>query len=497
MMRSSICALAAVVACTLGFGAHAVVRLEGATANALQVSESGIGHFLIVPYFNTQGGNALLLSLINTDEVNGKVVKLRFRSARNADTLFDFQVFLTPGDMWTANVSQNAAGLSFITTVDTSCTKPAKTVINATAFQTGRLNPSSTATAQAVETREGYIEIVTMADVPPSDLGLYPLIALNNGVIPCANAHGNTAWTALDVNRAGLSDYASLGMQPPSSGLAANWTIMNVPKALSWSGSAFAFEARKNGKAALGSLAYFPQTSTALTNAGAYSADPLFALVKSRLPARMSDLPDISTPYVSTTSDPNQQAIALTDLLEVTTVANEFWTDSGIAAATDWMFSMPTRRFLQGTDYGAAGRPEIVLNSAMNLPQTTPSWLDFDVSRECLLEPQRTVRDRNGVQSKEGDTKDGRINFLCGATTLLRVQNMANHDMGVLASSIGQVGERTTDINNGWMALRHGGLRGTGIPVIGQAFVRAFNPNVAPGTAGNFSVTWPHRLLKN
>ena len=129
MMRTTICALAAAVACAVGFNAQAVVKLEGATANTLQVSESGAGHFLVVPYFTTQSGNALLLSLINMDEFNGKAVKLRFRSARNADTLYDFQVFLAPGDMWTANVSQNGAGLSYLTTTDASCTKPAKSVI--------------------------------------------------------------------------------------------------------------------------------------------------------------------------------------------------------------------------------------------------------------------------------------------------------------------------------------------------------------------------------
>ncbi|QIL83285.1 hypothetical protein G7047_27585 [Diaphorobacter sp. HDW4A] len=118
MMKKSIFALAVATVCAWsGMDAQAVVKLEGAMANGLQISESGVGHFLIVPYFTTQSGNAMLLSLINMDEVNGKAVKLRFRSARNADTLFDFQVFLAPGDMWTANVSQNGAGLSFLTTI--------------------------------------------------------------------------------------------------------------------------------------------------------------------------------------------------------------------------------------------------------------------------------------------------------------------------------------------------------------------------------------------
>ncbi|QIL71480.1 hypothetical protein G7048_14625 [Diaphorobacter sp. HDW4B] len=496
-MRKSICALAAVAACTLGFNAQAVVKLEGATANALEVSESGAGHFLVVPYFTTQSGNALLFSLVNMDEVNGKAVKMRFRSARNADTLFDFQVFLAPGDMWTANVSQNSAGLSFLTTADTSCTKPAKSSLNSTPFQTERLNSKRTAAARADETREGYIEIVTMADIPPSDKGLYPLIAANAGTARCANASGNATWTALDSNRAGLSDYVALGMQPPSSGLTANWTIINVPKALSWSGSAFALEARKGGVAALGNLAYFPQVSTTLSNAGTYSADPLFASAKPRLAAKMSELPDISTPYVSATTDPNQQAKALTSLLEVTTVANEFWTDAGIVAATDWLFSMPTRRFMLGVDYSAGSSAALVYNSAMGVSQDTLSLSYWDGESVCDIEPVRSVRDRNGVKSTWADTKEARFNFLCGATSLYSLRSIANKDSGVLGSSVGDGSERSIDISNGWMATSLESLDGKGLPVIGQAFVRAFNPSVAPGTAGNFSVTWPHRLLKN
>ncbi|QIL71478.1 hypothetical protein G7048_14615 [Diaphorobacter sp. HDW4B] len=490
-------ALAVAAACVLSLNAQAVTKLEGATANTLQVSESGAGHFLIVPYFTTQSGNALLLSLINMDEVNGKAVKLRFRSARNADTLFDFQVFLAPGDMWTGNVSQNGNGLSYLTTSDASCSKPGRASINATPFKTGRLNPKASAAARADETREGYIEIVTMADIPPSSSGLFPLITLENEIPGCEFATSSALWSALDVNKTGLADYAAMGMQPPSTGLTANWTIMNVPKALSWSGAAFALEARRDGRAARGNLAYFPQSTSILSNVGTYTADPLFAASSLRLVGRMNDLPDISTPYVAGVSNPSQQAKALTSLLEVPTVSNEFWTDAGIAAETEWLFSMPTRRFIVGIDYSAEGMLDPVVNSALGATEDS-SWISMPSDwTACLDEPSRTVRDRSGVRPDSVETQEIRINFLCGATTLYPVRSHPDTDGGVLSSSSAPGNVRTVDVTNGWMSLRHGGWTGNGMPVIGQAFVRAFNPNVAPGTAGNFSVTWPHRLLKN
>ncbi|QIL83286.1 hypothetical protein G7047_27590 [Diaphorobacter sp. HDW4A] len=47
------------------------------------------------------------------------------------------------------------------------------------------------------------------------------------------------------------------------------------------------------------------------------------------------------------------------------------------------------------------------------------------------------------------------------------------------------------------MKVKIWGGQGNGMPLVGQAFVRAFNPNVSPGTAGNFSVSWPHRLFRD
>ena len=506
-------ALAVAAACALGFNAQAVTKLEGATANTLQVSESGAGHFLIVPYFTTQSGNALLLSLINMDEVNGKAVKLRFRSARNADTLFDFQVFLAPGDMWTGNVSQNGNGLSYLTTSDASCSKPAKSVINATAFQTGRLDQNITAEERARETREGYVEIVTMADIPPSASGLFPLIDLNDGVARCSNLASNTAWTALDMNRAGLSDYTALGMQPPSSGLTANWTIMNVPRALSWSGSALAIEARSNGKAALGHLAVFPQSTASVSSASTYSADPLFAGTSAAVVARMTDLPDISTPYLVGVSQANQQAAQLADLLAVRTVKNEFWTEPSIDAATDWVFSMPTRRFAVGQQYATArteGR--WLVNKQVDRyfvdADAAESWPTSQMSSDpltfphgyCQIEPERSINDRETRYSANPAWSELlmlHVDFLCNAASVRNVDSPFSNSVGALHPGTRASLERGVLVANGWMKLDIWGGQGNGIPLVGHAFVRASNPNATPGVAGNYSVVWPHRLFKD
>ena len=51
--------------------------------------------------------------------------------------------------------------------------------------------------------------------------------------------------------------------------------------------------------------------------------------------------------------------------------------------------------------------------------------------------------------------------------------------------------------SNGWMLLNTpGAVAANGLPVLGQAFVSAFNPSVAEGTAGNFNVGWSHRFVR-
>lgn len=123
-----------------------------AQADGLALTTTGAGHILVVPYFTTQGTNTTLLNLTNTDTVNGKAVKLRFRGAANSDDIFDITVYLSPGDMWSANVSASGE-LSALTTSDTSCTLPSIADIKAAGglFKTGRVNPTNS----NAETREG------------------------------------------------------------------------------------------------------------------------------------------------------------------------------------------------------------------------------------------------------------------------------------------------------------------------------------------------------
>ena len=140
-----------------------------AAAGDVSVNPNGDGHILLVPYYTVQDGNVTAFNIVNTDTKNGKAVKVRFRGASNSDDVLDFQVFLSPGDVWTAAVTADANGLAQLVTADNSCTLPKIELNTPVPFIKDRLTKAGWTDADKnAQTREGYIEILNMADIDPA-----------------------------------------------------------------------------------------------------------------------------------------------------------------------------------------------------------------------------------------------------------------------------------------------------------------------------------------
>jgi len=522
-MRKNVLALS-LAAMGLGFvgGAHAITDAPaGATLGSdLQLSKSGTGHMAVVPYFTTQNGNSTLLSIVNTDSAKGKAVKVRFRGAANSDDVFDFQVFLSPNDVWTANISKNADGLSYLTTTDTSCTKPAKAVLNSTPFITTRLDPNATAEARAAGTREGYVEIFNMADITNTAAAdLFDLIKHPaNGAPKCADTATNTAWTAINTDKAvaGYAD-AAIGLTPPTTGLMANWTIINVPKALSWNGDATAIEAvvAASGVVAgtTGNMVYFPQVNAAPAGALAnYTSDPL--LISTRVTAGQYDLPDMSTPYTAAAATAAAQVQTLTEAIATTAVMNEYVTDSSISAATDWVFSMPTRRYAAAVDYTSvadATKPEAVYaNATAAVPGAgvgnyfLPANTKLSGNQLCVTGITYALTTFDREENAPGSPDDvvvspatpGAPAMFCGEASVISFNNGSTTQSGVLSASVA-LKDLDSPFVDGWAKLVTPSATGTfGLPILGQSFVSAIHPSVAPGTSGNFGLSSGHRFVR-
>ena len=454
----------------------------------------GFGQVLLVPYYTVQKGNATLLNITNADTVNGKAVKVRFRGAGNGDSLMDFSLFLAPGDVWAAEVSQSpTTGLARLYTPDASCTLPTQVNVD---FAVDRLD--TTVQSYSNETREGYVEILAMADVTPGT----PLFMATQHVkgappAPCSNgAQAPTALAALGTPEG----VAAAGLAPPTTGLMANWSIFNVADAASWSGSATALQATSaSGAVGAGLMVLQPQTSNASTlPISGMTSDPLFRA--GVVVARSADFPDLSTPYLPN-MNPLQQVAAISVAMAKRTVTNEFFAEDQVQAQTDWVMTFPTRRYEVAADKTGGNiyfsNPESEYFSSQN---THPPG--HFVNKYCLNSYSRVSRDRKTSKFVAYDEtvpphflNEYAKYWMCGAVAVTSINAGDALEKSSLAASVTRNNDEFP-FSNGWVSIDINNPSGKGIPLVGAVFSKATSTNIGAGISGNFGLLWPHRYTR-
>lgn len=185
-------------------------------ANAVNLNPDGLGQVLIYPYYTVNGGNSTLVSIVNTTEF-GKAVKVRFVEGYNSREVLDFNLYLSPYDVWTGSVfSLSDTGPANLSTADNSCTAPRIKTNNSlpvnnglryVAFRNYQYVTGATVTNNdsgpdhLMRTREGHLEVIEMGIVTNGDADGAPresLIAItheSNGVPADCNQIVN-AWTS-------------------------------------------------------------------------------------------------------------------------------------------------------------------------------------------------------------------------------------------------------------------------------------------------------------
>lgn len=151
----------------------------GSIADAVNLNPDGLGQVLIYPYYTTRAGNDTLISVVNTSDT-AKAVKVRFLEGRNSREVLDFHLYLSAYDVWTGGIvkipGEDGAG---VYTTDNSCTVPQ---INGNpelpvfggvsiapfveyAYADLDHTPAAPHLGSIERTREGYIEIIEMANI--------------------------------------------------------------------------------------------------------------------------------------------------------------------------------------------------------------------------------------------------------------------------------------------------------------------------------------------
>ena len=91
-------------------------------AQAVNVSQNGLGEVLLFPYYTVRNSIDTNINITNTSE-NTVIFKIRFREAHNSRDARDFNVVLSPYDVWNATVTLSPDGQAArIITGDQSCT---------------------------------------------------------------------------------------------------------------------------------------------------------------------------------------------------------------------------------------------------------------------------------------------------------------------------------------------------------------------------------------
>ena len=518
-MKKSILSLSAAVALGgLGFAgsANAWVAFDtaGTAANALVDHAAGTGHMLFTPYYTANSGLATLVNIVNTDSQNGKAVKVRFRGATNSDDVLDFTLFLSPGDVWSGAVIQDpATGLASLSTSDNSCTIPeASAWAGGVPFKEIRLPSYVGDDAKAALTREGYVEVLNMADIKgPTTPGGTDASPMWKAVKH--NASGVPACSTLDYDSllstsADVSAARSYGLVNPTGGLMGSWSILNLGDMGTFSGNQSALIATDftagnpfNGiyNAAPANLAFFPQLEADAGDVTNYTADPLLAGPGKTLTPLWFDLPDMSTPLTSSFSTPAAQAINLSLAFAKQSIMNEYVATAAGASVpfnTDWVVSQPTRRYHAAVNYGSsAATSAIVWNGA----QSDNLYKDLTLDKTTAYGPQAcmmltfasTDREEKAVkQVVSGGFSPGSTTppkSYCGEVFVAQFGSTSTLHSVVTNRTVAPVGEA------GWASLNYAGNnigRGMGaLPMVGYA--ATLFQNSAAGTT--FGQTFPHR----
>jgi len=221
------------------YAALAGVSALGVTgaAQAVNVNPDGLGQVLIYPYYTTRAdstGNAYgtLLSVVNST-ATAKAVKVRFLEGKNSKEVLDFNLFLSPFDVWTAAVlPDTATGGAKVGTLDLSCTLPPFSSSSTAPFvsfvnyaYTGAADDGATPSLD--RTKEGYFEIIEMATFSSTSVTGIAITHVN-GVPPCGSKLSDTQ--------------AAIDALPLGGGLFGSETLLNVNSGTDYSADPVALD---------------------------------------------------------------------------------------------------------------------------------------------------------------------------------------------------------------------------------------------------------------
>ena len=512
-------------------------------ARAVHINPDGLGQVLIYPYYTVRAGNVTAMSIINTTTLT-KAVKVRILEGKNSREVLDFNLFLSPTDVWTGVILPTVNGAK-LETGDSSCVTPRdlfgnaagdlpidNTGLTANAFRnvqyTG-LNADNPSLNTLDRTREGYIEVIEMGIVVDATMAAF---IKHNPAGAAANCAALDAYEASSTAALPTVKLPGPYLASPGGGLTGRASIIN-----SASGTNYTYDvtALDGWWAPLvpgpGNVPYSAPGETA----------PSISLQAGI--STVSYVPVTGNPAVANSGGvvravwaTSREAVSAVFMRD--SIVNEFVTDAGTVSKTDWVITMPTKRDNIGVGTGGPNRP-----FSYNFANATQTG-SCDVYRLSIFNREEVVPlDDFGrvvpLGNLVGHVLCWTVNVLqfqaqfgtaglLGSTNNFQFASDLNLFLSYTATSTGasaaSPGRRGVQGPNGWAALRFGApgalaqlpqsitplsvtLNGVavvdgsssgtgthfGLPVIGAMFHNYTNAGIASSYGGVI----PHKYTRN
>ena len=323
-------------------------------ANAVNLNPDGLGQVLLYPYYTTNAGQQTLLSVVNTTSI-GKAVKVRFLEGYNSREVLDFNLFLSPFDVWTAtvfklsdgNVSGAGAG---IFSQDNSCTAPQFTKtggIVPAGYQpflhyayTGSLTDGGP--TSDTRTLEGHFEMISMGDIVSTSALSADITHVNSVPPGCSKAE-----TDFEAN-------AFASIIAPKSGLFGAASVVNTGNGTYYTYNADALDG----------------FTAAPLGRGTGTLDPSLNSVNDPAPATTATALVFNNGTLVTAAYPaaTQAIDAVSAVFSANNLYNQWQAATDHTAGSDWVVTFPTKRFYvdPSPNYAGTAAPIAPFESAFS-----------------------------------------------------------------------------------------------------------------------------------
>ena len=296
-----------------------------ASAHAVNVNQDGHGQVLLYPVFTSENGNVTAVSVTNTtDQI--KAVKVRFVEGMNSAEVLDFNLYLSPYDVWSGAVVPTATGAKLVTQ-DNSCTA-GKFAVGGQPFVNyaygAGLSKDTTDTKfhGTDRARVGHLEIIEMGEIDPAHI-LIPGVTAEQAIVHTGGANskpGNCDAVRAAWNTGGSwKTIQNAGVFPPAGGLYGTAAVINVDAG--WQSS---------------------YDALAIDNFAGFAA--LHEAPGSILPSLASGDNAVAFKDGSTGTVTPGTSDAVSAVLMKESIQNDYIVGAGLNAETDMVITFPTKR---------------------------------------------------------------------------------------------------------------------------------------------------------